>query len=293
MTQFDYRALSVLDAVVATGSFERAAARLGISEPVLSQRLKALEDETGRLLVVRGTPSLPTGLGQRLVHHYRNVMLMEAALDIDLGRDERMPSIAIGVDEASMATWFSNALPALLATPRCQLDVQSATAGEAMKLLREGALFACVADAVDAPAGATSTLLGVMRHVCVATPDFAAHWFGDGFLPEAVELAPAAVTPAKLLAQYVAQELGECSFVYHTLPTSAAMFACVASGVAYGLVPELTALALLASGQLVELKAGTQLSQALAWHAWDIDTPFTRALGEQVQATARQYLLQP
>lgn len=292
MAHFDYRALAVLDAVVSTGSFELAASRMGIGVAAVAERIKALEDDAGRLLVVRAAPSLPTGLGQRLVHHYRNVMLMESALDIDLGRAQSMPQVAIAVDDASMATWFAHTLPALLATPRCQLDVQSAASGEALKLLREGALLGCVADAVDAPEGATATALGVMRHVCVATPAFAAHWFGDGFSIDAVQLAPSASTPSNLLARYLAREVGECGFARHTLPTPAAMFACVASGVAYGLVPELMALPLLASGQLVELKPGTQLAQALAWHAWKIDTPFTRALSEQVLGTARQYLLQ-
>jgi hypothetical protein len=29
------------------------------------------------------------------------------------------------------------------------------------------------------------------------------------------------------------------------------------------------------------------------WHAWNIDTPVARVVGEQVVAAARRYLLQP
>jgi LysR family transcriptional regulator (chromosome initiation inhibitor) len=85
MGTLDYRALAVLDAVASHGSFEKAALALGISQSAVSQRIKALEDASGRLLIVRGAPAVPTGLGQRLVSHYRNVKLMEASLDIDLG----------------------------------------------------------------------------------------------------------------------------------------------------------------------------------------------------------------
>src|SRR3954471_4015951 len=91
MGNLDYRGLAVLDAVASTGSFEKAALALGISQSAVSQRIKALEDATGRLLVIRGTPSVPTGLGQRLVVHHRHVKLMEASLDIDLGREPSLP----------------------------------------------------------------------------------------------------------------------------------------------------------------------------------------------------------
>ena len=44
MDNLDYRALAVLDAVASQGSFEKAANALGISQPAVSQRIKALED---------------------------------------------------------------------------------------------------------------------------------------------------------------------------------------------------------------------------------------------------------
>ena len=44
MANLDYRALAVLDAVAASGSFDKAALALGISQSAVSQRIKALED---------------------------------------------------------------------------------------------------------------------------------------------------------------------------------------------------------------------------------------------------------
>jgi LysR family transcriptional regulator (chromosome initiation inhibitor) len=271
---------------------------LGMTQSAVSQRIKALEDASGRLLVVRGTPSAPTGLGQRLVVHYRHVKLMEAALDIDLGRAVSLPQLALAADADSLASWFGQALPALLAPPRCQLEVRLADSAHALQLVREGAVFGCVAgeDAAggsEAAAGTSVSALGRMRYVCVAAPAFAGHWFGDGFSAEAVALAPAVVSERKLLARYLAQQWGIVApFPHHTLPVSAALDGCIGGGVAYGLMPALQAGAALAAGSLVELAPGTSYELALYWHAWNIETPFTLALSEHIIATARRCLAQ-
>ena len=297
MSQLDYRSLAVLDAVAASGSFDKAALQLGMTQSAVSQRIKALEDAAGRLLVVRGTPSAPTGLGQRLVVHYRHVQLMEAALDIDLGRELRLPQLSLAADADSLATWFGPALPALLAPPRCQLEVQLADGAHALQLVREGAVFGCVAGddgGNEAAPGTTASRLGLMRYLCVATPAFAGHWFGDGFSNDAVALAPAVVSERKLLARYLAQQWGvDGGFPHHTLPVSAALDGCIKRGVAYGLMPALQAGPLLAAGSLVDLTAGRAYELPLSWHAWNIDTPFTRTLSEHIVASARRTLPQP
>jgi LysR family transcriptional regulator (chromosome initiation inhibitor) len=117
---------------------------LGISQSAVSQRIKALEDAAGRLLIVRGQPAVPTGLGQRLVSHHRNVKLMEASLDIDLGNKISMPEIALAVDAPAWPPG-SLGLQPLLSPPRCQLNVQQASTEMALHLVREGSVFGCVA----------------------------------------------------------------------------------------------------------------------------------------------------
>jgi len=296
MEHLDYRALAVLDAVASHGSFEKAANALGISQPAVSQRIKALEDAAGRLLIIRGSPALPTGLGQRLISHYRNVKLMEAALDIDLGNQVSMPEIAVAVDAASLATWFPLALRPLLSPPRCQLDVECAERDVALHLVREGGVFGCVASRADAPglaaSGASTTPLGAMRYVCVASPAFAARWFGDGFTAEAVALAPAVTHERELTARFLAAEMGMVRpFPHHTLPLSSAFNDLLFGGLAYGLLPFLQAAQGLSQGALVDLLPGRYIDVQLDWHAWELDTPFTKSLSEQIVATARKYLV--
>lgn len=294
MDNLDYRALAVLDAVVSQGSFEKAAMTLGISQSAVSQRIKALEDAAGRLLIVRGQPAVPTGLGQRLVSHHRNVKLMEAALDIDLGNQVSMPEIALAVDAASLATWLPLGLQPLLSPPRCQLNVQQASTEMALHLVREGSVFGCVAAGPsEAQAnGPQVTPLGRMRYVCVATRAFAGHWFGDGFSVEAARLAPAVVSDRDMMSGFLQQVLDlRGAYPHHTLPLSAAATECVFGSLAYGLLPWQQVSAALNDERLVDLAPGHFVDVPLNWHAWNLDTPFTRALSEQIIATAKRHLL--
>ena len=296
--QLDYRALAVLDAVASHGSFEKAALALGITQSAVSQRIKALEDGSGRLLIVRGQPAVPTGLGQRLIAHHRNVKLMEASLDIDLGQRVSMPQIALALDADSLATWFPACLAALLAPPRCPLDVRLADSDSALQLVRQGSVFGCVAADPEVPpetaAATTVTGLGLMRYVCVAAPAFAGHWFGGGISTEAVQLAPAAVGARGPLARLLHRELDmQGPFPHHIIPPSAALADCILDGIAYGLMPQRQAAAALAGERLVDLLPGRTLDVALSWHAWSLDTPFAKLLSEQIVDSARRYLIQP
>lgn len=296
MGTLDYRALAVLDAVASQGSFEKAALALGISQSAVSQRIKALEDASGRLLIVRGQPAVPTGLGQRLVSHHRNVKLMEAALDIDLGNKVSMPEIALAVDAASLATWFPMSLQPLLSPPRCQLKVQQAAQQMALHLVHEGSVFGCIAAAQEHPephaSGPEVTPLGRLRYVCVATPLFAGHWFGDGFSAEAARLAPAIASDQEMMSDFLRAVLDlNGPYPHHTMPLSAATSECIHGSLSYGLMPLAQVSAALADGRLVDVAPGHHVDVALNWHAWNLDTPFTRALTEQIVATARRYLL--
>jgi LysR family transcriptional regulator (chromosome initiation inhibitor) len=59
------------------------------------------------------------------------------------------------------------------------------------------------------------------------------------------------------------------------------------------LLPYLQAAQGLAQGALVDLLPGRYIDVELDWHAWELDTPFTHALTEQIVGTARRYLVQP
>jgi LysR family transcriptional regulator (chromosome initiation inhibitor) len=74
----DYAALAALAAVVREGSFERAAGALGVTPSAVSQRVRALEERVGAVLVVRGQPCRATEVGARLCAHAERVRLLES-----------------------------------------------------------------------------------------------------------------------------------------------------------------------------------------------------------------------
>jgi DNA-binding transcriptional LysR family regulator len=75
MTGFDPQLLATFLAVEQTGSFTRAAARLGLQQPTVSQHIRRLESQVGRTLVQRDTHSVSlTADGTAMVGFARNIL---------------------------------------------------------------------------------------------------------------------------------------------------------------------------------------------------------------------------
>src|SRR5487761_1920373 len=75
MTGYDPQLLATFLAVEQTGSFTRAAARLGLQQPTVSQHIRRLEQETGRTLVLRDTHSVSlTADGEAMIGFARNIL---------------------------------------------------------------------------------------------------------------------------------------------------------------------------------------------------------------------------
>jgi LysR family transcriptional regulator (chromosome initiation inhibitor) len=293
MNEIDYRGLAALDAVVDYGSFDKAATALSITQSAVSQRLRMLENQRGELLIVRSQPPRATDAGQRLIAHYRQVRLLEAALDRHPGQGDSRPEIAIAANADSAATWLQAALAPLIAQDACLLDIRLDDQDHTLDLLREGRVFGCVTSETNRVAGTTATPLGTMRYLCVASPDFARRWFADGFTIAAVARAPALLFDRKdaLLARYLAQRFGEAqAYPHHSLASSDGFVRFAEAGLVYAMVPALQCAAALAAGRLVELTPGDGLDVPLIWHCWDIQTPLTKQLSDSLITTARLWL---
>ena len=75
MNGYDPRLLKTFLAVEQTGSFSRAAARLGIQQPTVSQHIRRLEEQVGRTLVLRDTHSVSlTADGEAMTGFARNIL---------------------------------------------------------------------------------------------------------------------------------------------------------------------------------------------------------------------------
>ncbi|MBA5636666.1 LysR family transcriptional regulator ArgP [Duganella sp. LX20W] len=295
MSAVDYRGLAALDAVVEYGSFDKAAVALSITQSAVSQRIRLLENDAGELLVVRTQPPQATEAGQRLIAHYRQVRLLEAALKQRPGQTDARPDIAIAVNADSAATWLQEAVAPLLLSDACLLNIRIDDQDHTLSQLREGRVFACVTSESTRVAGTTATPLGMMRYLCVASPAFVQRWFAHGFTLDAVRQAPALIFDRKdaLLEQYLARQFGQpVRYPHHAFSSSDGFVRFLEAGYAYGMVPVQQCGTNLRAGTLVDLVPGVSLNVPLIWHAWDIQTPLTRRLTEQVVTTARKWLEQ-
>ena len=297
MSRIDYRGLAALDAVIDYGSFDKAAAALSITQSAVSQRIRMLENSAGELLIVRSQPPVATGAGQRLIAHYRQVQLLEAALTefphAGPGAPVR-PEIAIAINADSAATWLQEAVAPLMGSGDCLLQIRLDDQDHTMAMLREGRVFGCVTSEAAQVAGTSATPLGAMRYLCVASPAFAARWFPDGFTAQAVQHAPSLHFDRKdaLQTRFIAQRTGYTGRVpHHSLSSSEGFVRFLEAGFAYGMLPLLQCAAQLKAGTLVDLAPGHVLDVPLTWHIWDIQTPFTRTLSDNIVATARKWLL--
>lgn len=112
----DTAQLAALRAVLQYGSFERAAQRLHVTPPAISQRIARLGDRLGLALVERGSPCSATAAGARVVRHAERVALAERDMLDTLGvpnRADDTPSVRVAVNADSLASWCT----AALATP--------------------------------------------------------------------------------------------------------------------------------------------------------------------------------
>lgn len=75
------RQLSYFTALADTGSFTRAAEQMGVSQPSLSQQIRALETIIGAPLFERGVPAILTPLGRDLLDRARSILLDVADLE--------------------------------------------------------------------------------------------------------------------------------------------------------------------------------------------------------------------
>jgi len=294
MSRVDYRGLAALDAVIDYGSFDKAAAALAITQSAVSQRIRMLENSAGELLIVRSQPPSPTEAGQRLIAHYRQVRLLESALDRRPGDADARPEIAIAVNADSAATWLQEAVTPLMANGDCMLQIRLDDQDHTLSMLREGRVFGCVTSETAQVAGTTATALGAMRYFCVASPAFAARWFADGFTAQAVQRAPALNFDRKdmLQTRFIAQRTGYTGrYPHHALSSSDGYVRFIEAGLGYGMLPIQQCGRQLEEGTLIDLAPGDWLDVPLMWHMWDIQTPFTRALSDNLIATARKWLI--
>lgn len=173
--------LDAFHAVAATGSFSRAAARLHVSQPALSQRIQQLETELKKRLFVRAPSGVTvTEAGSRLLRYCQVQRALEAELLDDLTVDGHAGTELELSGTLRIAAFSSVArscvLPAVAplfrANPRLAFDVSVGEVQDVAALLAQGAVdFAFLDHVVERP-DVEHIALGFEQYVLVESRDF-------------------------------------------------------------------------------------------------------------------------
>jgi LysR family transcriptional regulator (chromosome initiation inhibitor) len=307
-----------LAAVIDEGTFDAAARRLSVTPSAVSQRIKALEQQLGRVLVVRSKPARATDAGAAVVRLARQLALLEhdtlAEFGLDAGpadaagagdpanpalpagpaRPVRPVSLPLAVNADSLATWF---LPALARVTRrhpvvfdLHRDDQDFTAG----LLESGTVMGAVTSQATPVAGCLVRPLGTMRYEAVATPDFAERWgLPDG--AGAFVAAPIVEFDRRddLQRQYLAARgIDPAIPSRHFVPASSDFASAVKLGLGWGLLPGFQSTEALAAGDLVRL-GGPPVDVPLHWQQWNLRSPLLDAVADALAVEAAHALTHP
>ncbi len=288
----DYAQLAALAAIHRRGSFELAAAELHITPSAVSQRLKALEDRMGCLLVRRGQPCTATDTGLSLIAHADRVALLETALAADLPAVRPGPAaIRIAVNADSLATWV---LPALAAVPDTLFDLVIDDQDVSQDWLRRGEVAAAITGHPGPLQGCDTIPLGLMRYHATASPGYMTRWFPEGVTAASLARAPALTFSDKdrLQSAWVTARTGRrIALPTHRMASSTAFVEAAILGLGWGMNPAPLAAARLASGTLAELIPGTPLDVPLYWQFTRLTAPATAPLTAAIRQAAGRVLL--
>lgn len=273
----DYRGLEALAEVIRRRSFEGAAEAMGLTQSAVSQRIRALEQRLGQVLLDRGPPIRGTQAGLQLAAHLDRVHLLEATL----GQAQTPPMIRIAVTADSLASWAMEALPAAPGLVDLVIDDQD----HAENWLRAGQVSAAITAQPRPVAGCSSHVLGKMRYIATASPDFIARHFAGGITAETLAAAPALRFNAKdaLQDRWAQQVTGQKPVLrHHLIPDARAFLEATRAGMGWGLNPEPLIKWDLSLGRLAPLLPDAPLDVPLFWQVQRIMTeplrPLTYAL---------------
>lgn len=285
--------LAALAAVHRRGSFEAAAAELHVTPSAVSQRIKALEEATGALLIRRGTPCQATETGLRLVRHHEEVTLLEATLARDLpGLSRPNATLRIAVNADSLATWV---IPALAAVDGFLFDLVIDDQDVSQDWLRKGEVMAAITSHPGPLQGCDTCALGALRYRATASPAFMARWFPDGFTLAHLAKAPALTFSEQDRLQTrwaVARGLSRPVLPTHRIASSQAFVDACLAGLAWGMNPDQLIRGHLAQGSLVEIVSQSHLDLPLYWQFTRLAAPALQPLTAAIRQAAGISLVQ-
>lgn len=289
--------LAAFAAVLEEGSFEAAARRLAVTPSAVSQRIKALEDRLGQVLVVRQAPCRPTPAGEQLLRRVRPMQALEAEALADFLPERSAPAVArpipIAVNDDSLVTWFVAALAQLHRQHGYLFDVRVDDQDHTLDLLRDGSVLGAVTAEAKPLQGCNVHALGAMRYRAIAAPAFAARYFGAGVDAAALALAPMIVFNRKDALQWrFVRRITRARLAppVHYLPTSTGFIEAAARGLGWCLAPESLIAPALRDKRIVIVDAARWLDVPLYWQHAAIRSSTLQQISQVLRSVAADAL---
>ena len=292
----DYKFIEAMAMVIREGGFDKAAEALHITQSAVSQRVKLLEEHTGRILITRTTPPAPTQAGRNLLKHFLKVKQLEDDLkrDMENQTDAHYSSLTVGINADSLATWFPEAVRPFLLKERVLLDLMVDDQDQTLRMLKDGDAVGCISTGDKPLQGCRIHYLGCMNYHLLAAPVFAKKWFPEGLTYDAASSAPAVIfnrkdeTHHKLLKE----ALGKAPPAYpiHYIPSSERFSYFIAMGAGYGMLPVQQSENLVRAGRLKDLAPGYHVPVRLFWHCWNLKSRLLDTLTHQFIQSAETLL---
>ncbi|MFC4820363.1 LysR family transcriptional regulator ArgP [Dokdonella ginsengisoli] len=285
--------LAAFAAVLEEGSFEAAARRLCVTPSAVSQRIKALEDRLGQVLVVRQSPCRPTPAGENLLRRVRPMQALEAEALADFMPEQKAaPSarpVAIAVNDDSLETWVVAALARLHRQYGYVFDVRVDDQDHTLDLLRDGSVLGAITAVAKPLQGCNVHALGRMRYRAIAAADFAAEYFPRGIDAAAFARAPMIVFNRKDALQWrFVRRVTRARLMppVHYLPTSSGFVEAAVRGLGWCLAPESLIAAALKAKTIVDLDSKRWLDVPLYWQHAAVRSTTLQRIGQGLREGA-------
>lgn len=282
--ELDRTQLATLASVVRSGSFDAAAQELRVTPSAVSQRVRALEQHVGQVLVLRTRPASATSAGRRLVRLAGQVALLEREAAAELSDASLVVPVAVNAD--SLSTWFPAALVGL--PPGVVVRVRRVDQDVTADLLRDGSVMAAVTSDARPVQGCSSQPLGAMRYV----PVRAAAQRGSAASVDWSAPVVAFDDDDALHTRFL-EGAGTAPRGVHHVPSQDAFLAVVRAGLGWGMLPEVVARPEVAAGRLERLGDGRALDVPLHWQRWRLRSPVLADLTRRVVTAAGELLVAP
>lgn len=307
--------LRTLVAVVDNGTFDQAAAALGVTAPAVSQRIRALEDAAGRVLVRRDKPVLPTEAGETLLRTARQMLHLEQVLDVELDSRESvlydgegadstgapLPhlSVPIAVNADSLSSWFLDALVSAEFGPRVAFDIRREDEAHSTELLRRGEVMAAVTSDKTPVQGCRVVPLGVMRYFACASPELVARYDLGGDVDARARNKVLKTVPVvdfddrdDMQSAFFRSMVGANSEApRHAIPSTNEYVRAVRMSMGWGLLTEQQAQPYFDDGSLVSIAPDKPHNVPLYWQHWRVRSMVLDRITDAVVDTAGKVLL--